>query len=385
MRLRRSLLVLPLAAFGAFWFWQLILPWPVLLPLIRPRSTAFMEMREREAKAADREFTLRYRWVPLDSISRNLRRAVIAAEDGRFEEHHGIDWQALAEELRYRPDASFSLLDARDRRELFDAIAYYVRNRGRVRGRSTITQQLAKNLYFRSDRSVLRKFEELIVAKRLEWFLSKDRILEVYLNIAEWGPGIFGAEAAARHYYNRSAFRLNMDQAVSLAATLPQPLTSNPKLRPGRLGWRKAIILRRMGMQGAVVTVPLEPPPAIQLDSFRPDTSRVRRDTTPPDTSRAHAVTARTMAFSRAAQLAVPSANNCSGSGVSGCMAVESAKTMSPSNGVKAGVMRRASAAAPMRAISASASLGSGASVTMAASVVFVPGVTGVRAANVLP
>jgi monofunctional biosynthetic peptidoglycan transglycosylase len=283
MRLRRTLLVLPLAVIGALWFWVLILPWPIFLPLFHPRRTAFMEMRLNEARAAGKEFRVQTRWVPLDSISRNLRRAVIAAEDGRFEEHHGIDWEALAEELRYRADDRFSLFDARDRRELYRALSYYIRHRGRVRGRSTITQQLAKNLYFSSDRSVLRKFEELIVAKRLEFILTKDRILELYLNTAEWGPGIFGAEAAARHYYRRSAARLTIDQAVTLAATLPQPLTANPRLRPGRLNWRKAIIYRRMGTQDAATAIPPAPP---AIDSLRIDTPVVRRDTQTIDTTR---------------------------------------------------------------------------------------------------
>ncbi|MCI0434897.1 MAG: transglycosylase domain-containing protein [Gemmatimonadetes bacterium] len=247
-RIRRWFLILPLAAIGAVWFWFLVLPWPGLLPIRRPRSSAFMRMRMNEARAADQTFDLRYTWVPLGAISRNLQRAVITGEDGRFREHDGIDWEALREEFRYRGDDDFSWFDGDDLRALWKALDYYRRNRDEVRGRSTITQQLAKNLYFSGDRSVLRKLEELIVAKRLELFLSKDRILEVYLNVAEWGPGVFGAEAAARYYFNRSAARLSLDQAAALAATLPHPLTSNPKHRPGRMNWRKALILRIMGV-----------------------------------------------------------------------------------------------------------------------------------------
>src|SRR5690606_31793215 len=117
----------------------------------------------------------------------------------------------------------------------------------------------SKNLYFSTDRSPLRKLEELIVARRLELFLSKDRILELYLNLVEWGPGLFGAEAAAQHYFSRSAANLNAEQAAALAATLPHPLTSNPDHRPGRMQWRKGMILSRMGGSGPVQTVPLDP------------------------------------------------------------------------------------------------------------------------------
>lgn len=245
--LRRWLLILPLAAAGAAWFWFVVLPWPILLRWRHPRSTAFQRMRVHEARAQAERLDLRYTWVPLNRISRNLQRAVITGEDGRFYEHDGIDWEALREEFRYRGDDEFSWFDPADLRALWNTLDHYRRNRAGIRGRSTITQQLAKNLYFSSDRSVLRKFEELIVARRMEFLLPKDRILELYLNVAEWGPGVFGAEAAARHYFNRAAARLSLDQAAALAATLPHPLTSNPKYRPGRMNWRKAYILRLMG------------------------------------------------------------------------------------------------------------------------------------------
>src|SRR5690606_1312486 len=176
----------------------------------------------------------------------SLRRAVILAEDGNFYQHAGIDWRAIREELRYRGDDDFSVFSLSDLRALAGALNYYRSNRERSRGRSTITQQVAKNLYFGPQRSLRRKFDELILAKRLELFLPKDRILEIYLNIAEWGPGIFGAEAAARHYFGRSAADLTLEQAAALAATLPHPLTSNPKHRPGRMQWRQRLILDRL-------------------------------------------------------------------------------------------------------------------------------------------
>ena len=268
---KRWALLVPLALAGAAWFYLIILPWPVLLRWREPGRTSLMELRLDQARERDEPFELRREWVPLDRLSPNLRRAVILAEDGNFFEHRGIDWEALGEELNYRADGDFSWFDTRDLGALRNAIAYYLKNRSEVRGRSTITQQVAKNLYFSADRSVLRKAEELIVARRLEFFLSKDRILEIYLNIAEWGPGLFGAEAAARQYFDRSAARLTAYQAASLAATLPHPLTSNPDRRPGRMAWRRDLILRLMGAGGTVPTVPLAPPP---LPPIRLDTTR---------------------------------------------------------------------------------------------------------------
>jgi monofunctional biosynthetic peptidoglycan transglycosylase len=289
--LKRLLFAVPLAALGAGLFYWLSLPWPVLLRWREPASTAFMDRRLAEARAEGETLDLRYEWVPLDDISRNLRRAVIVAEDGNFESHNGIDWSAVAEELNYAGDADFSVFDVGDLKAVGGALAYYVRNRDEIRGRSTITQQLAKNLYFSSDRSLFRKFDEFVVARRLERFLSKDRILELYLNVAEWGPGVFGAEAAAQHYFDTSAADLGRGQAAALAATLPHPLTSNPNHRPGRMAWRRDLILARMGGTGRVRTVPLAPepaqpePPRVDVDSvLRNVRDTTRRDTVPVDT-----------------------------------------------------------------------------------------------------
>ncbi len=255
---RPWLLAVPLAFLGAAWFYWLVLPWPLSLRFRNPGRTAFMEQRLRQAADRDSDLEVRQTWVPLERISRNLRRAVIVAEDGDFYEHNGIDWSAVGEELRYRGDEDFSFFDPGDVRAAVSAIGYYLANREKIRGRSTITQQLAKNLYFSEDRSAVRKIDELIVARRLERLLPKDRILELYLNVVEWGPGIFGAEAAARHYYRRSARNLDRDQAAALAATLPHPLTSNPRTRPGRMAWRTRLILQRMTGTGRVKTVPLD-------------------------------------------------------------------------------------------------------------------------------
>ena len=257
--MKRLALALPFVLVGALWFEFLALPWPVLARWRNPQRTAFMEYRMRERAERGDTLVIRQEWVPLDRISRNLRRAVLVAEDARFYEHRGIDWVALREELQYRGDDDFSLTDPNDLRALRDAIAFYLRHRHEVRGRSTITQQLAKNLYFTPERSLLRKVEELVVALRLELFLPKDRILELYLNVAEWGPGIFGAEAAARYYFGRSASDLTLEQAAALAATLPHPLTSNPRYRPGRMAWRQRLILERLGAGGQKASATLRP------------------------------------------------------------------------------------------------------------------------------
>jgi monofunctional glycosyltransferase len=299
--LRRLILASPLAFIGSVWFYFVALPWPVLLPVHDPDRTALMRQRVREARADGASLDIRQDWVDLDDISRRLRRAVMVGEDANFYDHHGVDWDALREEFHYRGDADFSWFDPDDLGALFDAAQYYRRHRATIRGRSTITQQLAKNLYFSTDRSVFRKFDELIVTKRLEVFLSKDRILELYLNLVEWGPGIFGAAAAAQHYFDTSAKELSESQAAALAATLPHPLTSNPQTRPGRMRWRQALILARMGGTGSVKTVPLAPEPdsaakplgqalpdtVVRVDTPRVDTVRVdtvRRDTVRVDT-----------------------------------------------------------------------------------------------------
>ncbi|MGH7506648.1 MAG: transglycosylase domain-containing protein, partial [Longimicrobiales bacterium] len=192
--------------------------------------------------------------------------------------------------FHYSGDDDFSVFDPDDLHALGDAFGYYRANHEKIRGRSTITQQLAKNLYFSDDRSALRKLEEFIVARRLEWFLSKDRILELYLNVAEWGPGLFGAEAAAQRYFDRPAAELTRAQAAALAATLPHPLTSNPDHRPGRMAWRQDLILRRMGGTGPVRTVPLAPEPVeieaptIDVDLGPPADTAASADSVPPDT-----------------------------------------------------------------------------------------------------
>ncbi|HEY8259494.1 MAG TPA: biosynthetic peptidoglycan transglycosylase [Gemmatimonadales bacterium] len=242
-----------------------------------PKETAFMAMR----RDADPKTSRLYRPVPLDSIAPAMTEAATTGEDARFWSHGGIDFQEMRAALGYRR-VSFSWDSKPDRTELWRAMAMAWSRRNGMRGASTITQQVAKNLYLSPSRSPLRKLKEAVTAYRLERTLGKQRILELYLNVAELGPGVWGVEAASRKYYNRSALRLTQSQAAALAATLPFPLVSNPKHKPARMRRRQDLILRRM--QGERVVVPkiedepvLEPGDTIQwtpgldslLDSLR--------------------------------------------------------------------------------------------------------------------
>jgi monofunctional biosynthetic peptidoglycan transglycosylase len=174
--------------------------WIALWRWHNPSETAFMQRELARLKQARPKATLRYQWMTYDRISNQLKRAVITAEDARFNEHEGVDWDAI--QKAYETN----------------------RKRGRpARGGSTITQQLAKNLFLSPERSYLRKAQELVLTYMIEFAWDKRRILEVYLNVAEWGEGVFGAEAAARHYFGTSAAQLGGEQAARLAAMLPRP------------------------------------------------------------------------------------------------------------------------------------------------------------------
>jgi len=215
----------------------------------------------------------------LESISPILQRMVIIGEDSRFRTHHGIDPAEIADALGMESAHG-----------LWSAVAAAWRHRDRVRGASTITQQLAKNLYLSSSRNPLRKVKEAVTALRLELVLSKDRILELYLNTAEWGPGIWGADAASRSYFGVPATRLTEEQAAELAATLPHPRTSNPMFRPERTLERRNLILARYhGVDvyippeeedTAVVVPPVVLPPADSLNVQLPMPGDTLADTT---------------------------------------------------------------------------------------------------------
>ena len=171
-----------------------------------PQTTAFIEYRKEEWRDAGQDKTIQQTWKPLRSISPSLAKAVVVAEDSRFREHGGFDLVGMKEALE--------------------------RNIARKRlaaGGSTITQQLAKNLYFSPEKSLVRKAQEALVALRLEHALTKERILELYLNCVEWGDGVFGAEAAARRHFGVGAGSLTPYQAACLAAMLPSPRTRTPK------------------------------------------------------------------------------------------------------------------------------------------------------------
>ena len=188
-----------------------------------PRETAFMTQRMDEARAKDPVARLRYTWVPYAKISPQLKRAMVAAEDAKFVEHAGFDWDGIQ-----------SALDKN-------------RRKGRVvAGGSTITQQLAKNLFLSPAKSYLRKGEEAVVTVLLEAMLPKQRILELYLNVIEWGNGVFGAEAAAQRYFGISAAQLSAEQAARLAAMAPSPRLFERRPDSAYLAGRTATILARM-------------------------------------------------------------------------------------------------------------------------------------------
>jgi monofunctional biosynthetic peptidoglycan transglycosylase len=189
---------------------------------IDPPTTAVHVERRVQAWIHGRPYRERYKFVPLKQISPDLQHAVIAAEDGRFYEHHGFDWHQIQ-------------IDAEGDME-----------GGRVRGASTLTQQLVKNLFFGTGRSVLRKGAEFTLVPVAELVLGKRRILELYLNVVEWGPGIYGAEAASRAYYGIPARSVGREQGARLAAILPAPL----RRRPDRMNRYSGLILERMRQMG---------------------------------------------------------------------------------------------------------------------------------------
>ena len=227
-----------------------------------------MAMRQRQGDGKTRVL---YQPVPLSQIAPAMRAAVLVSEDHRFYVHGGIDYQAIREALGYRRD-DFTWSNPRDRLELRRAMGNAWSRRNKIRGASTITQQLAKNLYLSPSRNPLRKVKEALTAWRLESALEKERILELYLNVVEFGPGIWGVEAASRTYFGKPAKRLTDAEAALLAATLPSPLKANPALRVGRIRWRQQLILRRM--HGEVLVIP----PAEEIESLPPLPDSLRID-----------------------------------------------------------------------------------------------------------
>lgn len=207
-----------------------------------PSSTSLLDTRASEAAAKGLQPRREQMWTPLDRISANLQRAVLAGEDTNFVYHRGFDYQAIqkAWEQAQREAAK----EAKKEGEDDDWIPTLPEFK---RGGSTITQQLAKNLYLSSQRSFFRKGQEAILAFMLERTLTKKRILELYLNEIEWGDGIYGAEAAAQHYFHKPATALSVNEAAFLSAMIPNPRTVfNPQVNPRRVARRQRIIMRGM-------------------------------------------------------------------------------------------------------------------------------------------
>lgn len=189
-----------------------------------PGSTSFMRRQLSVMQEKNPDAELKYKWVPYSRISNHLKRAIIASEDTNFSGHEGVDWEAL--QKAYEKNTKKGKV---------------------VSGGSTITQQLAKNLFLSGDRSYVRKAQEFVITYMLEYWMDKQRIFEIYLNVAEWGNGIYGAEAAARHYYGVSAAALGPAQAARLAVMLPNPRFYDKHRGSGYLARRSALIVRRMG------------------------------------------------------------------------------------------------------------------------------------------
>jgi monofunctional biosynthetic peptidoglycan transglycosylase len=207
-------LALQLYFFAQIWWWV----------EHNPTSTSFMRQQLAVLREKNPNARLQFQWVDYERISGNLKRAIIASEDANFSGHEGIDWDAL--QKAYEKNSK----------------------KGRVvAGGSTITQQLAKNLFLSGERSYLRKGQEVVIAYMIEYWMDKERIFEIYLNVVEWGAGVFGAEAAARHYYGVSAASLSASQAARLAVMLPNPRFYDQHRQSSYLVRRTSLILRRMG------------------------------------------------------------------------------------------------------------------------------------------
>ncbi|HEX4858620.1 MAG TPA: monofunctional biosynthetic peptidoglycan transglycosylase [Usitatibacteraceae bacterium] len=188
-----------------------------------PGSTAFMQARLAVMQEKNPSATLRHRWIDYDKISVQLKRAVLVAEDDKFVDHEGFDWDGIQK--------------AREKNERKGKV---------VAGGSTISQQLAKNLFLSAERSFLRKGEEALITVMMERIMDKERILEIYLNVIEWGDGVFGAEAAAQHYYGTSAARLTAEQAARMAAMVTRPRFYDRNRSTPALNRKTQIILERM-------------------------------------------------------------------------------------------------------------------------------------------
>ena len=207
---------------------------------IDPQSTSFQRSEAWRLLREQQRIDWSQQWVPYAQISPHLKRAVIASEDAGFTEHGGVEWDAIEQawEKNQRAEARAEKSQARNPGRPVQA---------KVVGGSTITQQLAKNLFLSGERTVLRKGQEFVLTLMLETLLSKQRILEIYLNHVEWGEGIFGAQAAARHYFRKDAAKLGPEEAARLAVMLPAPKRFEKRPGSAYVSSRAATILARMG------------------------------------------------------------------------------------------------------------------------------------------
>jgi len=209
--------------------------------VLNPTTTRYTAIYARRMARQGQKAGTSLRWMPLSDISPHLVRAVLIAEDDRFWRHRGVDWNEVR--VAYREG----------------------RRGGRRRGASTISQQLARNLYLSPEKSVGRKLREVLIARHLERTLGKERVLEIYLNVVEWGEGVFGAEAAARTYFDKPASDLNPEEAVSLAAALPSPYDRNPDVEPDE----RLVKLRGVYLERLLKEIGPWPPP-VQGEGFNP-------------------------------------------------------------------------------------------------------------------
>jgi len=240
--IRYTLYAISGIALGGLTFEAATLPRVSALQDQNPATTSMIEVRNREARAKSAEPKRVQIWVPLEKISPNLQRAVLAGEDTNFATHHGFDYEAI--QKAYDQAQKEAEKEAKQEGE---NDSWLPNMPDFKRGGSTISQQLAKNLYLSSERSFLRKGQEAIITYFMERNLSKPRILEIYLNVIEWGDGIYGAEAASQYYFHKPAANLNAREAAFLSAMIPNPRTVfNPQVNPKRVARRQRIIMRGM-------------------------------------------------------------------------------------------------------------------------------------------
>ena len=215
-----------------------------LMATVDPQSTSFQRSEAFRITTQKGQLRWRQQWVPYDQISSHLKRAVIASEDGAFASHDGVDWEAV--EKAWQRNSKAEEQAARREAARAQQAARPNARPPKIVGGSTITQQLAKNILLSGERTLLRKGQEFVLTFALEKMLSKERILEIYLNSVEWGEGIFGAEAAARHYYRKSAAQLTAYEAARLSVMLPRPKYFEKVPNSGYLASRASTIVARM-------------------------------------------------------------------------------------------------------------------------------------------